>query len=105
MTAEITDPAVRRLVEAINGGDRQAFFDALTPDATMSDDGTERDLTEWADREIFSANGQMSVDEVRGDGRSFVATFENDTWGAMRTSWRFDVSEDGRIGRFETGQA
>jgi hypothetical protein len=61
MTAEITDPPVRRLVGAIN--DRGAFFDA----------------------------------------RSLRATFENDTWRAMRTAWRFDVTEEGRVGRFETG--
>jgi hypothetical protein len=105
MTVEITDPAVRRLVDAINAGDRDAFFDALAPDASMSDDGTDRDLAEWVDREIFSPNGRMRVDEAEDDGRSLRATFENDTWGAMRTAWRFDVTEDGRVGRFETGQA
>jgi hypothetical protein len=69
MTVEITDPAVRRLVDAINAGDRDAFFDALAPDASMSDDGTDRDLAEWVDREIFSANGSAcgtSRPECRG---------------------------------------
>ena len=54
---DVTEPAVRALIAAINDGDREAFFAALTPDATMSDDGTDRDLAEWADREIFSAHG------------------------------------------------
>jgi hypothetical protein len=40
----VTDPAVQALISAINGGDRAAFFDALAPGATMSDDGTDRDL-------------------------------------------------------------
>jgi hypothetical protein len=105
MTAEIADPAVLRLVDAINAGDRDAFFAALTPDATMSDDGRERDLSAWVDQEIFTANGRMDVDEALNEGRSLVATFTNDTWGGMRTAWRFDVSADGRISRFETGQA
>jgi hypothetical protein len=105
MTAQVTDPAVRRLVDAINAGDRSSFFDALTPEATMSDDGTDRDLTAWVDREIFSANGRMSVEKVQDGGRSLVATYTNDTYGAMRTSWRFEVTDDGRIDRFETGQA
>lgn len=51
---DVTDPAVQALIAAINDGDRAAFFAALTPDATMSDDGTDRDLASWADREIFS---------------------------------------------------
>jgi hypothetical protein len=43
-TKDLADPVVRRLVEAVNAGDRDAFFGLLTEDATMSDDGSERDL-------------------------------------------------------------
>jgi len=52
---DVIEPAVQALIAAINDGDRVAFFAALTPDATMSDDGNDRDLASWADREIFSA--------------------------------------------------
>ena len=30
MTAEVTEPAVRALIEVINAGDRDAFFAAVT---------------------------------------------------------------------------
>jgi hypothetical protein len=43
---ELRDPAVRGLVMAINAGDRDAFYAALTDDATMSADGAERNLSE-----------------------------------------------------------
>lgn len=102
--ATVADPTVRAFINAINDGDRDAFFAILTPAATMSDDGTERNLTEWVDREIFNANGHMDVESVTDDGRSLIANYRNDTYGTMRTSWRFVVSE-GRISRFETGQA
>ncbi|MFE5301453.1 nuclear transport factor 2 family protein [Streptomyces sp. NPDC056632] len=98
------DPAVRAFVAALNANDQQAFYEALTPDATMSDDGTERDLRDWTEREIFSSGGRMEVESESDDGRALVATYRNDTWGAMRTAWRFTV-EGGRISRFETGQA
>jgi len=49
---DVTDPAVQALIAAINDGDRAAFFAVLTPGATMSDDGNDRDLASWADREI-----------------------------------------------------
>jgi hypothetical protein len=101
---DTTDPAVRALIDAINDGDREAFFDLLTPGATMSDDGTERDLAEWVDREIFSSNGHLDVESASADGRSLVANYRNDTWGSMRTAWHFTVDGD-RISRFETGQA
>ena len=71
----------------------------------MSDDGSERDLEEWVDREIFSSNGRMEVEsESESDGgRSLVVNYINSTWGAMRTTWKFVVEGD-RISRFETGQ-
>ncbi|MDA2804264.1 nuclear transport factor 2 family protein [Nocardiopsis suaedae] len=104
MPANVNDAAVRAFIDAVNAGDRVAFSEALTPDATMTDDGRERDLLQWAEREIFSANGRMDVVSTADGGRSLIADFTNDTWGAMRTRWTFTV-EDGRIARFDTGQA
>ena len=101
---KLSDPTVRMFVSAINAGDRDAFFAILAPAATMSDDGRERNLDEWVDREIFSAAGRMEVESESDDGRSLLASYTNSTWGAMRTRWRF-VVDGGRISRFETGQA
>jgi len=101
---EVTDPAVQALISAINDGDRAAFFDALAPGATMSDDGTDRDLASWADRELFSAHGHLDVAEASDGGRSLIASVRNDTYGEMRTWWAFTVS-GGKVSRFETGQA
>ncbi|MFC5723389.1 nuclear transport factor 2 family protein [Streptomyces gamaensis] len=102
--SELSDPAVRALVAAINANDHDAFRAALTDDATMSDDGSDRNLDDWSEREIFSSHGRMDVESESDGGRSLVARFTNDTWGAMRTAWRFTVT-DGRISRFDTGQA
>jgi hypothetical protein len=104
MPAEVTDPAVRALIDAINHGDRDAFFAALTPDVTMTDDGTERDVAQWADREIFDSNGHLDVESATDGGRALIANYRNDTWGTMRTSWRFTVTGN-KISRFDTGQA
>ena len=103
-TEDLADPVVRAFAKAINAGDRDAFFALLTPDATMSDDGSERDLVDWVEREIFSANGHIEVESQSDDGRSLVAQYSNSTWGAMRTAWRFTVDGE-RVARFETGQA
>ena len=104
MTADVTEPAVRALIDAINAGDRDGFFAVLTPDATMSDDGRERDLHEWVDRELFSSQGRMEVDSATDGGRSLLAANTNATYGTMHTFWRFTL-RDGKISRFETGQA
>jgi hypothetical protein len=101
---QLSDPVVRAFVAAVNAGDREAFFALLTAGATMSDDGSERNLEEWVDREIFSAEGRMEIESESDDGRSLVATYTNATYGAMRTTWRFILDGD-KVGRFETGQA
>ncbi len=98
------DPVVAGFVDALNAGDSNGFFALLTPDATMSDDGTDRDLRNWVQSEAFGSNGRMDVESVAAEGNSLVANYTNDRWGAMRTAWRFTVS-DGKISRFETGQA
>ncbi len=101
---ELTDTTTQALVEAVNAGDREAFFALLAPDATMSDDGREQNLEEWVDREIFSAGGHMDVVTQSDDGRSWLADYRNDTYGQMRTSWAISV-QGGKITRLETGQA
>ncbi|MFE3318105.1 nuclear transport factor 2 family protein [Nocardia sp. NPDC059195] len=103
-TDQLSDPAVRALVAAVNSDDRSAFDAALTAGATMSDDGNDRDVTEWADKEVFSSSGHMDVQSESDGGLSLIVDFRNDIWGAMRTAWRFDTT-DGRVSRFETGQA
>ncbi|MGG8405227.1 nuclear transport factor 2 family protein [Streptomyces sp. 12297] len=102
----LSDPAVAAFVAAVNSHDQDALFALLTPDATMSDDGSDRDVREWTDREIFASSGHMAVEKESDGGRSLIVKYRNDTWGEMRTAWRFEVTADGhKISRFETGQA
>ncbi|GAA0690237.1 nuclear transport factor 2 family protein [Streptomyces cellulosae] len=108
MTIQITrlsDPAVRAFVAAVNNHDHEGFMALLAPGATMADDGTERDLADWTDREIFSSHGHMEVENESDGGRRLVARYSNDMYGEMRTTWSFTVDDEGRITRFETGQA
>ncbi len=90
-------------MSALNAGDREDLFSTLAPDATMSDDGRGRDLAEGTEREIFFSGGRMEVESESEGGRALVAKYSNSTWGAMRTRWRFEIS-DGKITRFESGQ-
>ncbi|MFE7551494.1 nuclear transport factor 2 family protein [Streptomyces gardneri] len=101
---QLSDPAVRAFVTALNANDQTALYEAMTPDATMADDGSERELQEWLDREVFGSRGHMDVESESDGGRVLVADYRNDTWGSMRTKWQFTV-DGGKISRFETGQA
>ena len=101
---EPANPAVRRLVAAINSGDRDAFLAALTPDATLTDDGSPRSLADWIDREIFSVHGHLTIERAEEQGLHLLARYRNDTWGEMSTYWRFRVTGN-KISRIDTGQA
>ena len=69
-----SDPVVRRLLAAINDGDRDAFLATLTPHATLTDDGNPRSLHDRIDREIFSAHGHMNVEhEMAGLAQSEIS--------------------------------
>ncbi|MFE0647523.1 nuclear transport factor 2 family protein [Streptomyces sp. NPDC059534] len=101
---QLSEPAVRAFVAALNAHDREAFREALAPGVTMSDDGSERDVEAWTEKEVFSSRGHMEIESEKGGGLAVVARYRNDTWGEMRTKWRFTV-EGGKVTRFETGQA
>ncbi|GGK35676.1 nuclear transport factor 2 family protein [Nocardia camponoti] len=98
------DPAVEVFIDALNAHDTDRFFAVLARDATMSDDGVERDLAQWTEAEIFSSNGHIRVETICADGLSFVADYTNTRGGSMRTNWQF-VVRDGLIARFEAEQA
>jgi len=69
-----SDPVVRRLLAAINDGDRDAFLATLTPHATLTDGGNPRSLHDRIDREIFSAHGHMNVEhEMAGLPQSEIS--------------------------------
>ena len=48
-------------------------------------------------------HGHLDVVSARDGGRSLIAAYRNDTWGEMRTMGIH--RREGKISRFETGQA
>ena len=102
---DAANPLVIQFADAINAGDKDGVHALLADGASMSDDGSDRDLDSWLEREMFSTHGRIKIESVTSpDGLSLLAEVTNDTWGAMRTTWKFFV-DDNKITRFETGQA
>ena len=99
-----SNPVVAALIDAVNAGDRTAFFDLLTGDATLTDDGAERDLSEWCESNLFEANARLSPKREAMDGSRLIIDVHDDKWGEMTTYWDFTVDGD-KIGRIDTGQA
>ncbi len=70
----------------------------------MSDDGVDRNGTDWVRQNLLDSHARLSVNEERNDGRRLMVAIDDEKWGHMDTYWDFEV-EDGKIVRFETGQA
>ncbi|MGI5166863.1 nuclear transport factor 2 family protein [Spirillospora sp. CA-253888] len=98
-----SDPTVNALVQALNDGDRDGFRGLLDPDAVLTDNGIERDVRDWFDKEIFNVGGRFTVQRTEPDG-SMLVKLDNERWGELDTRWRFTV-RDGRVERIETAQA
>jgi hypothetical protein len=64
------------------------------PNATLTDDGNLRSLTEWIDHEIFSAHGHINIEREEQDELHLLARYRNDTWREMSTYWHFHVTGD-----------
>ncbi|WP_194893329.1 nuclear transport factor 2 family protein [Catenulispora pinisilvae] len=103
-TSELVDPAVRAFIDALNANDPAAVQAAMTENATMTDDGTPRQLGDWLEREAFETHGRMDVTQQSPDGRDLLVDYTNDQWGTMATRWHFEVL-DQRVAHFDTGQA
>ena len=101
---EPSNPIVASLIRAVNAGDRTAFYDLLTGDATLTDDGTERDLAAWCDSNLFDSNARLTPKRESREGSRLIVDIHDDKWGDMTTYWDFTVDGD-KIGRIDTGQA
>jgi hypothetical protein len=75
---------VAKFVDATNTGDSAGFFDLLTDDVSMSDDGSDRNVQDWVDSEIFSSNARMNVEAVSDGGRALVTDYT----GVVRSGGR-----------------
>ena len=99
-------PTVNAALNAMKNGDAAAWHALFAENATLSDDGNERNPTDWAASELFGkGQGRItSVDKVEDNGSTLLAQFHSAQWGDFKTSWKFTVT-DGKITRLEVGQA
>ena len=101
--SKLTNPMVRKAIEALQAGDKAAWNSLFTADAKLTDDGSPRDFTAFSDdavgHERFTA-----IDRVDNDGLDIYGSFHSDRWGDFRTYSRFHPGRDGKFSRLDIGQ-
>jgi hypothetical protein len=103
-TEGLTNPTVRRAIEALQQGDSNAWAALFQPDARLYDDGSPRSLEEFSE----SALGHerfTSIDRVDNQGLDVTGQFHTEQWGDFLAYFRFQLSAAGRISRLDIGQA
>lgn len=103
-TGKLVHPAVKKAIEALQAGDKTAWFAQFTTDAVLYDDGRKMDFRSFFDKalghERFTA-----IDKVEQDGLAVYGSFHSDQWGDFKTYFIFRPGENGLFSRLDIGQA
>jgi hypothetical protein len=103
-TALITNPVAKKAIDALQTGDKNAWFELFTTKATLFDDGNKIDFRGFSE----SALGYerfTSIDKVENEGLTLYGKFHSDKWGNFKTYFKFHINKSGKIHRLEIGQA
>jgi hypothetical protein len=98
-------PEVRRMIDATNTGDHDAFVASFSPDAVLVDWGKVFEgsdgVAAWDRSDNIGRRAHFEVAAVERDGDTWVVTLDVSGGGFNGTSdFRFDLV-DGLIGRME----
>lgn len=103
-TNQLTHPTVKKAIDALQAGDKNAWFALFTADAELFDDGHKMNFKNFFDKalghERFTA-----IDKVENNGLNLYGRFHSDQWGDFKTYFRFTINTEGKISRLDIGQA
>ena len=96
---------VRRMIDATNAGDHDAFVASFTPDAVLVDWGKEfagsAGIAAWDESDNIGRKAHFVVAETEADGADWLVTLDVTGGGFNGTSvFRFTLADD-RIARME----
>jgi len=103
-TDQLTNPTVKKAIEALQAGDKKAWFALFTADAELFDDGHKMNFKSFFEKalghERFTA-----IDKMENQGLDVYGRFHSDQWGDFKTYFRFIINPEGKIRRLDIGQA
>lgn len=102
---KITDPTVRRALEALQAQDAKAWYACFTPDAVFTDDGKRMDFRKFFDNAIAQKEKFLDLDTIADGGKQIHGKFFAGQWGTFRVFFKFTVNAGGAIERLDIGQA
>lgn len=103
-TEKLTNPTVRKAIEALNAGDSKAWFTLFTDDAQLFDDGNKMNFKSFFEKALGHERF-ASIDKVENNSLDVYGKFHSDQWGDFKTYFKFHINAQGKIERLDIGQA
>ena len=103
---QLSNSTVKAAVQAMNDGNRTAWFSQFASNPILTDDANPRDFRQWSEDELFgkSRGWIRELDKVEDDGLLLYAQFHSERWGDFKTTMKFTL-KDGKISRLDVAQA
>ncbi|SEO88365.1 hypothetical protein SAMN05192574_11541 [Mucilaginibacter gossypiicola] len=103
-TEKLTNPVVKQAIDALQSGDKKAWFALVDSDALLFDDGNKMNFKSFFEKALGHERF-TSIDKVEQNGLHIYGKFHSDQWGDFKTYFKFTVNADGKISKLEIGQA
>ncbi|MDJ1484951.1 hypothetical protein QNI16_30910 [Cytophagaceae bacterium YF14B1] len=103
-TDKLTNTIVRKAIEALQTGDKMAWFPLFTEQAELFDDGHSLNFKNFFEQALGHERF-TSIDKVENNGLDIYGKFHSDQWGDFKTYFKFRINADGKINRLDIGQA
>jgi len=103
-TEKLTNPVVKKAINALQAADKNTWFSLFTQDAELYDDGNKMNFKNFFEKAIGHERF-TSIDSVEDSGLSVYGKFHTDQWGNFKTYFKFHINQDDKISRLDIGQA
>ncbi|MDB5151075.1 MAG: hypothetical protein JWQ57_5095 [Mucilaginibacter sp.] len=103
-TEKLSNPIVKQAIDALQSGDKQAWFALFSSDVQLFDDGNKMNFKSFFEKALGHERF-TSIDKVEQNGLHVYGKFHSDQWGDFKTYFKFTVDADGKISKLEIGQA
>jgi len=82
-TEKLSNPIVKQAIDALQSGDKQAWFSLFTNDAQLFDDGNKMDFKTFFEKALGHERF-TSIDKVEQNGLHLYGKFHSDQWGVLK---------------------
>jgi hypothetical protein len=101
---KLTNALVKDAIDALQAGDKKAWFALFTNDAQLFDDGHKIDFKSFFEKALGHERF-TSIDKIEDAGLSIYGKFHSDQWGNFKTYFKFHVAANNQFSKLEIGQA